>query len=94
MESKQHELEIRITQMDSDIKYIVNKLNEISEEFKKVYENNNKVVDLEKEILILKQEVKSMDQTIKQRQARHNVIIGSVVTAVVSGISWVLNKFI
>lgn len=79
--------------MDSDLKYIMKKLNEVSEELKKMYEHNNKVVELQREIAVLKQEVKDVTLQMEQRQKKYNVIVGSVITAVVSAFTWVLNKF-
>ena len=90
---KQHELEIRITQMDSDIKYIVKKLDDMSDNLKKIYENNDKVIQIEKDLIVIRQEMKTIVNDMKQRQARQNVILGSILTAVLSAITWFINKF-
>lgn len=94
MVDKQHQLEIRITQMDSDIKYIVKKLDDMSDELKKVYENNDKVIQLEKDLIVIRQEMKTIVNDMKQRQARQNVILGSIITTILSAFTWVVNKFL
>ena len=79
--------------MDSDIKYIVKKLDDMSDNLKKIYENNDKVIQIEKDLIVIRQEMKTIVNDMKQRQARQNVILGSIVTAVVSAFTWIINKF-